>query len=153
MPFRWRRKNSALRCSLSAAAKLNCARTGLLAWLLGRDRDCKACTALRTAALEYLASARRGHPRQESMGSYASAVMRLVGPFHCSGSASLGFEFRPARSVNRSGIFLSGAISSVFQVDNNFERPRTRNRTIPQAIEQGGPATWGKTSRSEEIRI
>ena len=62
--------------------------------LLGGYRDCKACSALRAPALEDLAAARRGHPRQESMGSFASAIMRLVGPFHCSGSrpASLGLN-------------------------------------------------------------
>ena len=104
-PSRWRRKNSALRCSRSTAAKLNCARTGLLARLLGRDRDRQPRAALGPAALEYLASARRGHPRQESMSSFATAVMRLVGPFHCAGPVSLSFEFRPARSVSRSGLF------------------------------------------------
>ena len=56
----------------------------MLARLLGRDRDRQARAALRAAALEYLAPARRGHPRQESMGTYASAVVRLVGPFHFS---------------------------------------------------------------------
>ena len=30
------------------------------------------------------------HPGQESMGTFASAVVRLVGPFHCTGPASLG---------------------------------------------------------------
>ncbi len=37
-PFRWRRKNSALRCSLFAAAKLNCARTRIspAAWPVSR---------------------------------------------------------------------------------------------------------------------
>jgi len=70
-----------------------------LARLLGRDRDCEARAALGAAALEHLAPARRGHPRQESMSSFATAVVRLVGPFHCSGPASLKFVFRPARSV------------------------------------------------------
>jgi len=56
-----------------------------LARLLGRDRDRQAHAALGASALENLAPARRGHPRQESMSSNASSVMRLVGPFHCSG--------------------------------------------------------------------
>ena len=71
-----------------------------LARLLGRDRDCQARAALGAAALEYLAPTRRGHPRQESMGSFASAVMRLVGPFHCAGLFTQ-FVFGPTRSVVR----------------------------------------------------
>jgi hypothetical protein len=113
------------------------ARARRLARLLGRDRDCKARPALRAAALEYLATARRGHPRQESMGSFATAVVRLISPFHCRGPASLRFVFRPARSVLWGRIFRSGAIS--FQVDNLLRTTRTRNRTIPRAIEQAAP--------------
>ncbi len=42
-PCRWRRKNSALRCSLSAAAKLNCARTRVspAAWAVSRLRGAR----------------------------------------------------------------------------------------------------------------
>jgi len=105
-----------------------------LARLLGRDRDCQARAALRTAALEHLASARRGHPCQESMSSFASAVMRLVGPFHCSGLFTR-VVFRPARSV----------------VDRvSYARPRTRNRTIPRAIEQAG--RQGNAIKHETLR-
>jgi len=75
-----------------------------LARLLGRDRDRKPHAALGAAALEYLASTRRGHSCQEPMSSYASSVMRLVGPFHLLGASLLSFEFRPKRPVSRSGI-------------------------------------------------
>src|ERR1700678_812361 len=138
-PFLWRRKNSALRCSRSTAAKLNCARTGLLARLLGRDRDRQPRAALGPAALEYLASARRGHPRQESMSSFATAVMRLVGPFHCAGPVSLSFEFRPSRSVSRSGLFRPASSFKWWYRGS----PRTRNRTIPRANEQAPNAANG----------
>jgi hypothetical protein len=91
-----------------------------LARLLGRDSDRQAHAALGASALENLAPARRGHPRQESMSSNASSVMRLVGPFHCSG------RFTRCLNSDRKGR-LVGRVSY---------RPRTRNRTIPRAIEQ-----------------
>ena len=91
-----------------------------LARLLGRDSDRQAHAALGASALENLAPARRGHPRQESMSSNASSVMRLVGPFHCSG------RFTRCLNSDRKGR-LVGRVSY---------RSRTRNRTIPRAIEQ-----------------
>src|ERR1700687_2200201 len=60
------------------------ARARRLAPLLGRNRDRQPHATLGTPALEDLAAARRGHPGQESMGSFATAVVRLVGPFHFS---------------------------------------------------------------------
>jgi hypothetical protein len=55
------------------------------------------------------------------MGSFASAVMRLVGPFHCSGSrsASLGFEFRPARSVSGSGVLSMDSVGTTPNTQSN----------------------------------
>jgi len=120
-----------------------------LARLLGRDRDRQAHAALGAAALEYLASARRGHPCQKSMSSYASSVMRLVSPFHCTGPASLSFEFRPNRPVNRLGISRRQDRFTGCTLD----RPRTRNRTIPHAIEQA-PRPWkGRTLLNAEPTV
>jgi hypothetical protein len=82
-----------------------------LARLLGRDRDRQAYTALGASALEYLAPARRGHPRQESMSSYASSVMRLVGPFHCSGRFTRFLNSdRKGRLVGRVSLVLASAV-------------------------------------------
>jgi len=74
-------------CRREAQLRAHCR----LARLLGRDRDRKTHAALGAAALEYLASTRRGHPCQESMSSYASSVMRLVGPFHLLGASFTQF--------------------------------------------------------------
>src|ERR1035437_6297131 len=85
-----------------------------LARLLGRYRDCQARAAFRAAPLEHLASARRGHPRQESMGWFASAVVRLVGPVHYSWVAAKKTFTRVCIQTDsiccRSGLFGSGSI-------------------------------------------
>ena len=111
-----------------------------LARLLGRDRDRKPHAALGAAALENLASTRRGHSCQEPMSSYASSVMRLVGPFHL-----LGASFTLVLNSGRKGR-LVGRVSLVRQETSGcgiLDKPRTRNRTIPHAIEQA-PAASGR---------
>lgn len=53
--------------------------------LLARNRGSQAFAALGAAPFQDCASSRRGHPGKESVGSFAAAIVRLVGPFHRSG--------------------------------------------------------------------
>lgn len=72
------------------------------------------------------------------MGSFASAVVRLVGPFHCSWLAAKKTFIRVCIQTDsiccRSGGLLFRL--DFFWMDYCFDRPRTRNRTIPRAFEQ-----------------
>jgi hypothetical protein len=55
---------------------------GLLAGLLGRNRDSQSFAAFVATPFEYLSSAGGSHTGQKAVSSFASAVVGLISPFH-----------------------------------------------------------------------
>lgn len=60
----------------SRGRRSRCARAGL------DNLGCEALAALRTAAGQHAAPARRSHARAEAMGALAAKTLRLIGAFH-----------------------------------------------------------------------
>jgi hypothetical protein len=55
---------------------------GLLAGLLGRNRDGQSFATFVATPFEYLSSAGGSHPGQKAVSPFASAVVGLISPFH-----------------------------------------------------------------------